>query len=48
MLRRTLVVDPPYTLYFPVFKLDFTSFKQAINPLLFLKGLPNFDLLDLF
>ncbi len=32
MPRRTIVVDPPYTPYFPAFELDFASFKQAIDP----------------
>jgi hypothetical protein len=48
MPRRIVVVDPPYTPCFPAFKLDFASFKQAINPFLFPKSLPNFNLLDPF
>ncbi len=48
MPRRTIVVNSPYAPYLPAFKLDFVSFKQVINPLLFPKGLPNFDFLDLF
>ncbi len=48
MPRRTIVVDPPYTPYLPTFKLDFASFKQVINPSLFLDSFPNFDLLDSF
>ncbi len=48
MPRRTLVVNPPYTPYFPTLKLDFAFFKQAINPSLFPEGLPNFDSLDPF
>jgi hypothetical protein len=48
MPRRTIVADPPYTPCFPAFELDFSSFKQAINPLLFPKGLPNFDPLNPF
>jgi hypothetical protein len=48
MPRRALVADPPRTPYFPAFELDFASFKQAINPLLFPKDLPNFNPLDPF
>ncbi len=48
MPRRTIVVNPPYIPCFPTFKLDFASFKQTINPSLFLKGFPNFDSLDSF
>jgi hypothetical protein len=48
MPRRTLVADPPYTPYLPTFELDFSSFKQVINPFLFPKGLPNFNSLDSF
>ncbi len=46
--RRTLVVDPPYTPYFPSFELDFASFKQVINLSLFLNSLLDFNLLDFF
>ncbi len=43
MPQRALVVDPPYTPYFPAFKLDLAFFKQTINPFFFSRGLPNFD-----
>ncbi len=46
--KRTVVVDPPQTPCFPALKLDFASFKQAVDPFLFPKGLPNFDPLDPF
>ncbi len=48
MPRRTIIVDPPYIPCLPAFKLDFASFKQAINPLLFPKRIPDFDSLDPF
>jgi hypothetical protein len=48
MPRRTLVTDPPYIPCLSVFKLDFASFKQAINPFLFLNNFPDFDPLDPF
>jgi hypothetical protein len=48
MSLRTIIADPPYTPYFPAFELDFASFKQAINPSLFPKGLLKFDPLDPF
>ncbi len=48
MPKRTAVADPPYTPCFPAFELDFASFKQAVNPSLFLKSLPDFNLLDPF
>ncbi len=48
MPRRVLVVDPPYTPCFPAFELDVTFFKQAVNPFLFPRGLPNFNPLDPF
>jgi hypothetical protein len=48
MLRRTIVANPPYTPYLPAFELDFASFRQVINPSLFPKSLPNFDLLNPF
>ncbi len=46
MPKRTAVADPPYTPCFPAFKLDFASFKQAVNPSLFPKSLPSFNSLD--
>ncbi len=46
--KRTAVADPPYTPCFPAFELDFASFKQAVNPSLFPKGLPNFNPSDPF
>ncbi len=46
--QRTLLIDPPYTPCFPAFKIDFTFFKQAVNPSLFPGGLPNFDSLNPF
>ncbi len=48
MPKRTAVVDPSQTPYFPAFELDFASFKQAVNPSLFPKGLPDFNPLDSF
>jgi hypothetical protein len=48
MPRRTLVADPPYIPCLPAFKLDFASFKQAINPFLFPDSFPNFDPLNPF
>ncbi len=48
MPRRTIVADPPYIPCLPTFKLDFASFKQAINPSLFPNSFPNFDFLDPF
>ncbi len=48
MPKRTVVINPPQTPYFPTLKLDFASFKQAVNPSLFPKGLPDFNPLDPF
>ncbi len=48
MPKRTAVVDPPQTPCFPAFKLDFASFKQAVNPSLLPKSLSDFDSLDPF